>query len=76
VAVLAAMIMSKCRTLGIAYTWDKVKQRIERTCEKVGSTVYVPAPPDKLGRNDRMGYGRINARNALTFTTQGEFDNP
>lgn len=76
VAVLAAMIMSKCRTLGIAYTWDKVKLRIERTCEKVGSSAYVPAPPSKLGRNNRMGYGRINAMLALTFTNQAEFDNP
>jgi len=51
-AGVAALVLSKDKAL----TAGEVRQRIREGCDRVGSQPY------NNGRNDRFGYGRINAR--------------
>jgi subtilisin family serine protease/subtilisin-like proprotein convertase family protein len=44
-------------------TWDTLRVRIDRTCEKRGSYTYNQPGPRNIGQwNNEMGYGLINAR--------------
>lgn len=43
--------------------WDQVRDRLRGTCDKIGLMSY--AGPAFNGRNNRHGYGRINASRAV-----------
>jgi hypothetical protein len=64
VAGFAALLLSEFPTL----TNQEVRDAIERTAAKVGTTPYVdnPAMPNGVS-NDQMGYGRIDVYQGLDF---------
>ena len=51
-------------------TWDSVRAIINKTADKVGAYTYTsPGPLPNLGStwNEEMGYGKVNAYNALRY---------
>ncbi|MDQ3020768.1 MAG: S8 family peptidase [Bacteroidota bacterium] len=66
VAGVCALILSEDSTL----SWDSVRSILNHTADKVGTYSYTsPGPLPNLGNtwNNEMGYGKVNAYNALYY---------
>ena len=66
-AGVAALVLSVDSNLN----WRNLRERICNSTEKVGNYEYKQLGPDSLMNwNNEMGYGKVNAYNALRYTIQ------
>jgi subtilisin family serine protease len=52
-----------------ALTWQRVRDVIRETCDKIGGVTY-----DATGHNDDYGFGRVTAARALALASQAQAD--
>lgn len=62
-APCAASVGALVAALNPDFTWQQIRDRMRETCEKIGTDPYIGGGAG--GRNDRYGFGRVDAAQAV-----------